>query len=438
MKKGTDIENLKNMLYKKTKLEDTFGVNMLAVADGRPETLGIVPLIRHHVNFQYELATRKYKTLLAKELDKKEIQEGLIKACDVIDLIIEILRGSKNVKDAKACLMTGDITNIHLKSKESEEKAARLRFTERQASAILEMRLYKLIGLEIEALMRDHDETLKHIAEYEDILSNRATMAKVIIKELERYKKEYAVPRKTAVENAAEAVFEEKKIEEMDVVFLMDRFGYAKTIDVAAYERNKEAADTENRYIIRCKNTDKICIFTNEGQMHLLKILDLPYGKFRDKGTPIDNLSNYNSSEEDLVYIAPMEEIRHKKLLFGTKTAMLKLVDGAEFDVAKRTTAATKLNEGDAVIFVHPVEENDHIVMQSGKDMFLRIEAATVPEKKKGAVGVRGMRLASGDLLTAIYLLGNEDDSISVQVKDKEVVLNRLHVANRDTKGVKR
>ena len=438
VKKGTDIENLKNMLYKKTKLEDTFGVNMLAVADGRPETLGIVPLIRHHVNFQYELATRKYKTLLAKELDKKEIQEGLIKACDVIDLIIEILRGSKNVKDAKACLMTGDITNIHLKSKESEEKAARLRFTERQASAILEMRLYKLIGLEIEALMKDHDETLKHIAEYEDILSNRATMAKVIIKELERYKKEYAVPRKTAVENAAEAVFEEKKIEEMDVVFLMDRFGYAKTIDVAAYERNKEAADTENRYIIRCKNTDKICIFTNKGQMHLLKILDLPYGKFRDKGTPIDNLSNYNSSEEDLVYIAPMEEIRHKKLLFGTKTAMLKLVDGAEFDVAKRTTAATKLNEGDAVIFVHPVEENDHIVMQSGKDMFLRIEAATVPEKKKGAVGVRGMRLASGDLLTAIYLLGNEDDSISVQVKDKEVVLNRLHVANRDTKGVKR
>lgn len=438
VKKGTDIENLKNMLYKKTKLEDTFGVNMLAVADGRPETLGIVPLIRHHVNFQYELATRKYKTLLAKELDKKEIQEGLIKACDVIDLIIEILRGSKNVKDAKACLMTGDITNIRLKSKESEEKAMQLRFTERQASAILEMRLYKLIGLEIEALMKDHDETLKHIAEYEDILSNRATMAKVIIKELERYKKEYAMPRRTAIENAAEAVFEEKKIEEMDVVFLMDRFGYAKTIDVGAYERNKEAADTENRYILRCKNTDKICIFTDRGQMHLLKVLDLPYGKFRDKGTPIDNLSNYNSSEENLVYIAPMADIRQKKLLFGTKTAMLKLVSGTEFDVAKRTTAATKLNEGDMVLFVHPVAESDHIVMQSAKDMFLRIEAGTIPEKKKGAVGVRGMRLASGDQLEAIYLLREEDEPVSVRIKDKEVVLNRLHVANRDTKGVKR
>ena len=116
---------------------------------------------------------------------------------------------------------------------------------------------------------------------------------------------------------------------------------------------------------------------------------------------------------------------------------MLKLVDGAEFDVAKRTTAATKLNEEDEVLFVHPVDQTDHIVMQSGKDMFLRIEAGTIPEKKKGAVGVRGMRLAQGDTLEAIYLL-KEGENKSVTVKDKEVVLSRLHVANRDTKGVKR
>ncbi|MCI5713418.1 MAG: DNA topoisomerase 4 subunit A [Lachnospiraceae bacterium] len=437
VKKGADIENLKNMLYKKTKLEDTFGVNMLAVADGRPETLGIVPLIRHHVNFQYELATRKYKTLLAKELDKKEIQEGLIGACDVIDLIIEILRGSTNIKDARACLTMGDVTNIHFKSKESENMAKELHFTERQATAILEMRLYKLIGLELEALKKEHEETLKNIAQYEDILSNRATMAKVIIKELERYKKEYGVARRTKIENAAEVVFEEKKIEEMDVVVLMDRFGYAKTIDVSTYERNKEAADTENRYLIFCKNTDKICLFTNKGQMHLVKVLDLPYGKFRDKGTPIDNVSNYNSSEEDLIYITSMEHIRNQKVLFGTRNAMIKLVDGAEFDVAKRTTAATKLSEEDELIFVQVMEETDHIVMQSKKDMFLRIEGNTVPEKKKGAIGVRGMRLAVGDALEAIYLL-KEGESVSVTVKDKEVALNRLHVANRDTKGVKR
>ena len=102
LKKGADVENLKNMLYKKTRLEDTFGVNMLAVADGRPETLGLKQIIEHHVDFQFELATRKYTTLLEREREKSEVQEGLIKACDVIDLIIEILRGSKSVKDAKS------------------------------------------------------------------------------------------------------------------------------------------------------------------------------------------------------------------------------------------------------------------------------------------------------------------------------------------------
>ncbi len=437
MRKGADAQNLINLLYKKTKLEDTFGVNMLAVADGRPETLGLVPIIRHHVNFQYELATRKYKTLLAKELDKKEIQEGLIKACDVIDLIIEILRGSANVKDARACLTSGITDNIKFKSAQSKKDAAQLRFTERQTTAILEMRLQKLIGLEIEALMREHEETLKNIAEYEDILSNRATMAKVIIKELEFYKKSYARERRTVIDNLEEVVVEEKKIEETDVVFLMDRFGYAKTIDTSLYERNKEAADTDHRYVMTCKNTDKICIFTNKGQMHLLKVLDLPYGKLRDKGTPIDNLSNYNSSEENIVYIMNLETVKKSRLVFGTKLSMLKTVDGSEFDVAKRTTAATKLKDGDEVLLVSIVNGEETLVMQSEKDFFLRIELSSVSEQKKAATGVRGMKLGAGDTLSHIYVLAQGANE-EVEVKGKKYDLNRLHIGNRDTKGTKK
>ncbi len=278
LKRGADVENLKNLLYKKTKLEDTFGVNMLAVADGKPETLGLIPIIQHHVKFQYEIHTRKYKTLLAKELDKKEIQEGLIRACNCIDLIIEILRGSKDVKQAKACLTSGMVDGIKFRTAASREEASHLNFTERQASAILEMRLYRLIGLEIEALTKEHEETLANIAFYEDVLTNRSSMAKVIMKELKAYRKEYSKERRTLVENAAEAVFVEKAIEEQDVVFLMDRFGYAKTIDTNIYDRNKEAADKDNRYVFTCKNTDKICIFTNLGDMHTIKVLDLPHG----------------------------------------------------------------------------------------------------------------------------------------------------------------
>ena len=437
LKKGADIEALENLLYKKTKLEDTFGVNMLAVADGRPETMGVVPIIRHHVKFQYEIATRKYQTLLAKEQDKKEIQEGLIRACNVIDLIIEILRGSRSIKDAKACLTDGNTDHITFKNPSSKIMAQQLNFTDRQAQAILEMRLYKLIGLEIEALMKEHDETLENIAKYEDILEHRSSMAKVIIKELTAFKKAYGKERKTVIDNLKEAVVAAKKIEEQDVVFLMDRFGYAKIVDTSVYERNKEAANAEYRHIFTCKNTDKICIFTDKGQMHLLKVLDLPYGKFRDKGTPIDNLCNYDSKEENVVYLAGLEHVSSHRMLFGTKYAMIEVVDGMEFVVAKKTTAATKLGEEDEVLTVCPLEENDTLVMATKKDMFLRIDCAQIPQKKKGAVGVRGMKLAAGDELKSIHVL-HEGEEKEVEVKGKPVALHRLHVGNRDTKGVKK
>ena len=383
LKKGADVENLENMLYKKTRLEDTFGVNMLAVADGRPETLSLKQIIEHHVDFQFELSTRKYRTLLAKEQEKKEVQEGLIKACNVIDLIIEILRGSKNVKDAKACLIRGETENIQFKSKISKKMAAMLRFTERQATAILEMRLYRLIGLEIEALEREHEQTLKNIARYEDLLNNYDSMAELIMSELDEIKKNYGRKRRTKVENAEEAVFEEKKIEEQEVVFLMDRFGYARTVDPSVYERNKEAADQENKYIVHCLNTGKICMFTDTGKMHQVKVLDLPYGRFRDKGTPIDNVSNYDSTEEQIVYICDGEQLRYAKLLFATRQGMIKKVEGSEFLVSKRTIVATKLQDEDALIGVWLVTEGQQAVLRTKGGYFLRFAADDIPQKKK-------------------------------------------------------
>lgn len=436
LKKGADVENLTNMLYKKTRLEDTFGVNMLAVANGRPETMGLKQIIEHHVDFQFELATRKYKTLLKKEQDKKEIQEGLIKACDVIDLIIEILRGSQSVKDAKECLTKGVTENIKFKSSISRKMAAMLRFTERQATAILEMRLYRLIGLEIEALVKEHEETLKNIARYEDILNNYDSMAEVIIQDLDKIKEEFGRKRRTVIENGEEAVYEEKKIEEQEVIFLMDRFGYARTIDVSTYERNKEAADSENRIIISCKNTGKICLFTNTGKMHQIKVLDLPFGKFRDKGVPVDNVSNFDSTKEEAVYLCDAEQMRYAKLLFATKQGMVKKVDGAEFQVAKRTIAATKLQEDDQVASVQVITDNQNVVLQTREGYFLRFMAEEVSEKKKGAIGVRGIRLKKKDELEHVYLF-EEGTEAKAKYGEKEVTLNRLKMAKRDGNGTK-
>ena len=436
LKKDADVENLKNMLYKKTRLEDTFGVNMLAVADGRPETMGLKQIIEHHVDFQFELATRKYKTLLAKELDKKEIQEGLIKACDVIDLIIEILRGSKNIKDAKACLTNGITENIKFKTKISQKMASMLRFTERQAQAILDMRLYKLIGLEIEALQLEHETTLKNIARYEDILNNYDSMANVIVEELERVKKEYTRPRRTVIENAEEAVFEEKKIEEQEVVVLMDRFGYTRTVDVATYERNKDAANAENKQIVSCLNTGKLCMFTNTGKMHQVKVLDLPHGNFRSKGIPIDNVSNYNSAEEQIIYMCDENQMRIGKFLFTTKQGMVKIVDGSEFLVAKRTIAATKLGDGDELLSVQVINAKQSVVLQTESGYFLRFHSSDISEMKKTAVGVRGIKLQKNDVLEHAYLF-EEGKETKVLYKEKEISLNRLKAASRGGSGNK-
>ena len=436
LKKGADVENLKNMLYKKTRLEDTFGVNMLAVADGRPETLGLKKIIEHHVDFQFELATRKYQTLLAKEKEKSEVQEGLIKACDVIDLIIEILRGSSSVKDARACLVNGVTDNIRFKSNISKKMAALLRFTDRQATAILEMRLYRLIGLEIEALRAEHEQTLKNIARYEDILNNYDSMAGVIMEELDAFKKEYARKRRTVIENAEEAVFEEKKIEEQEVVFLMDRFGYAKTVDTSVYERNREAADSENNYVVHCMNTGRLCIFTDTGRMHQVKVMDVPYGRFRDKGTPIDNVSNYSTSDEQIVMVCDAEQMRFAYLLFATAQGMIKKVEGTEFQVTKRTIAATKLQEGDSVIAVKVVTDVQNTVLQTRNGYFLRFPAADIPVKKKAAVGVRGIRLQKKDELEHVYLFEEGTES-KIRYGEKEVTLNRLKLAKRDGTGTK-
>ena len=436
LRKDADPENFVNMLYKKTRLEDTFGVNMLAIANGRPETMGLKQIIKSNVDFQFEVATRKYTNLLAKEMERKEIQEGLIKACNVIDLVIEILRGSKDRAMAKACLVEGKVDGIKFKSKESKIMAAQLMFTEKQANAILEMRLYKLIGLELEALINEHEETLANIYRYEDILDRRDSMAQVIMNELDGFKKEYSHPRKTVIENGQEAVYKEKELEEMDVVFLMDRFGYAKTIDLSTYERNKEAADAENKYVFTCKNTGRICLFTNTGQMHTVKVLDLPYGKFRDKGVPIDNVSNFSQAKEELVYITSQKELNLCQVIFVTAESMLKVVDGGEFDVTKRTVAATKLAEGDTLVSVTALTDQRNIVMQTKGGFFLRFAVDEIPEKKKGAIGVRGMKLSDGDLVENVYYTKNAVET-TIEYKGKELVLNNLKLGKRDSKGTK-
>ena len=443
LRRNADVERLENLLYKKTRLEDTFGVNMLAIANGRPELLSLKDIISYHTRFHYEVLTRKYETLLKKELEQKEIKEGLIKASDMIDLIIEILRGSKSLKDAKSCLIHGETDNITFKTQKSKKEASKLCFTEKQASAILEMRLYRLIGLEIMALQEEYAEILKKIDKYQDILEHPASMKKVMKKDLEKIKKIYGFERKTELTNAKAAVVKVLPIEEKEVVFVMDRFGYSKILDKSTYERNEETVLKEYRHIVHCMNTDKVCVFTDTGVMHQIKVQDIPSGRLRDKGTPLDNIGNYDSRNEQILLIAPDRALKESSLLFVTAASMVKLVDGAEFIVQKKTVAATKLAEGDTLTAVRIVSAkesitNAQIIMQSEEGYFLRFPLEEVTRKKKGAIGIRGMKLQEQDHVKHIYLTGvEEEDTPSIIYKEKELVFSKIRLMGRDGKGVK-
>ena len=443
LRRNADVERLENLLYKKTRLEDTFGVNMLAIANGRPELLSLKDIISYHTRFHYEVLTRKYETLLKKELEQKEIKEGLIKASDMIDLIIEILRGSKSLKDAKSCLIHGETDNITFKTQKSKKEASKLCFTEKQASAILEMRLYRLIGLEIMALQEEYAEILKKIDKYQDILEHPASMKKVMKKDLEKIKKIYGFERKTELTNAKAAVVKALPIEEKEVVFVMDRFGYSKILDKSTYERNEGTVLKEYRHIVHCMNTDKVCVFTDTGVMHQIKVQDIPSGRLRDKGTPLDNIGNYDSRNEQILLIAPDRALKESSLLFVTAASMVKLVDGAEFIVQKKTVAATKLAEGDTLTAVRIVSAkesitNAQIIMQSEEGYFLRFPLEEVTRKKKGAIGIRGMKLQEQDHVKHIYLTGvEEEDNPSIIYKEKELVFSKIRLMGRDGKGVK-
>ena len=437
LRKDADIDRIKNILYKKTKLEDTFGINMLAIADGRPETLNLKGILRNFLEFQYQNTERKYNVLLEKELEKKEIQEGLISACDCIDLIIAILRGSKSLKDAKACLISGDVSNIHFRMPGFEEEAKKLHFTERQASAILEMRLYKLIGLEILALEKEHKETLKRIESYKKILGSRGVMNRVIKDDLAAIRKEFAVPRRTRIEDGPEAVYVENAVPVQEVVFVMDRFGYCKLLDKSTYERNQETVDTEQVYVKRCLNTDKICLFTASGTLHQIKALDIPSGKLRDKGVPIENLSKYDGREDRICLLTCAQELKGRKLVFATKLAMVKQVPGEEFETNNRMVAATKLQEGDEVLSVALVEEQTAtVVLQTTGGYFLRFPLEDISVLKKASRGVRGIKLSKNEELEQLYLLG--DEPYAITYKDREINLSGMRITKRDAKGTKK
>ena len=436
LKNNADIERIKNILYKKTKLEDSFPVNMLAIAKGRPETLSLKRILEEYLSFQEERLHSKFGKLLEKEEKKRDIEEGLNHAVDVIDAIIALLRGAKSQKEAKIALMEGDSSVLQLKDRDLVflKDIEQFSFTEVQAQAILDMRLSKLIGLEILSLQKSHRETLKNIKNYKAILSSKTVLYRHLAPDLPELRAEFGRERKTAIDNLEEAVYDENAIVETELFFVQDRFGYGKLLEPQVYQRNKEAVIAEYPFVVSCKNTDRLLFFTSEGNLHQVKVLDYPIAKFKDKGIPLDNLSRFSSDKEQVLSVFAKKDLMGEKLLFVTKNAFGKQVEGKEFDTQNRLVQATKLVE-DSLLSVRTVKEGEELVLESEDAYFLRFSLSEIPMQKKTARGVSLMSLRKGDGLKAVYLLSEQSE---VQREDKSIALSRLKQGKRGGKGTKR
>lgn len=444
VKKGRDIDNLLNGLYKKSQMEDTYGVNLLAIrptenGTGQPKVFNLKSLIEEFVLFQEDLYTREYQFLLEKAKKRLEIVEGLMKATDVIDLIIEILRGSSSVKQAKTCLIEGITEGIKFKSKASEKEAATLSFTENQADAILAMQLSKLIGLEILKLHEENDTLIANIAEYEKVLSDSKELYKVIKGRLREFKKIFNSPRRTSLmDTVAKAYVEKVVIEDLYVCF--DRFGYTKAIDAAAFGRASEETKKDFSFVLKIKNTDKLCIFTDKGNMHQVKMEKVPRCKMKDKGTLIHSLCKMENDEEGLLYVS-FEELFESILLFVTKNGYIKLVSGAEFETGRQMIAATKLDADDEVVGVIMLSASDvltgtkKVILLTKDGLSLGFPLSEVSELKKTSRGVKGITLEKED--TVVFATVVHPAAETFEYEGKTLNARRVRNRKRAAKGQK-
>jgi len=438
VKKDRNIENLLNGLYQKTALEDTYGVNLLAVKDQKPVTFTLKGLISEFVTFQEELYTKEYEHLLKKAYERLEITQGLIKATDVIDLIIEILRGSSSLKQARDCLVKGTTQNIKFKTKKSEKEAAKLGFSEKQAEAVLAMQLSKLIGLEVLKLQQEKNNLVANINEYKKILGDINELHKVIKKRLKAYKKQFGRPRRTVLDNIGNTKYVEE-IREETVYITIDRFGYCKSLDETSYSRLSPETLGEYQHIIPIKNTDRLCVFSSAGQMYQIKALSIPKVKSRDKGVLIQSLCKIG--KEDVITYIALEDLINSQLLFVTKAGYVKLVPGIEFETNRSAIAASKLGEGDEVVCAEPIttdkalENNCNVFMATKKGLCLVFPLNQVNELKKISKGLKGITLEKEDSVVSSGVTAPGETGI--ELNGRHYNLQKIKIKKRGDRPAK-
>lgn len=402
VKAGYDPEKILTVLYKYSELQTSFGINMVAIADGKPKQMGLLDIIRYYINYQIDVIVRRTKFDLDAAKERMHILQGLYVAIRNIDEVVAIIKKSANTQEAKTTLRE------------------RFDLSEKQAQAILDMRLARLTNLEVYKIEQEMKELAQLIEKLTAILNSKRLQQQTLINELLEIKSKYKMERATKIvkefdELDVQQILQENKPVEETVVML-SRAGTIKRLspkqfDSAVKGYTPTISENEIHFNILSTQTDKTLIgFTNKGNACRINVEDLKEYKWRDKGATLRSICKELDIDENFVALFPLTEQTSKMpLLFITKSGMLKLSELGEYDIQKQKFTAIKLKDVDQVLSVSKFEKEKNILLVSESGMVLLCENSDIPMQGRNSQGVKGMIINDSDQISFASQVSDTD-----------------------------
>jgi len=432
LKRDANANVVLNKLYKHTQLEDTFGIITLAIVDGEPKVLTLKEVLTHYLNHQKDIIVRRTKFDLNKAEDRAHILEGLKIALDNLDEVIRLIRGSENTQIAKTGLME------------------RFSLSEKQAQAILDMRLQKLTGLEIEKVEEEYGELLKLINHFKEILANERLVLNIIKDELIEIKEKYSDKRRTEITRAIGEINIEDMIDEEDVVITLTHFGYIKRLPADTYKSQKRGGKgiaalttreedfVEN--LITSSSHDYLLFFTNFGRVYKLNVYEIPEARRQAKGTAIVNLIPLSPNETIAATIPVSRECSSKYLILATKKGIVKKTQLCQFENTRKSgLIAISIREDDELIKVKLTDESQDVILVTSQGMSIRFKETDVRDMGRSAMGVKGVNLSPKDHVVSMEIVEEDKDLLVISEKGfgKRTDLSEYRLQSRGGKGIK-
>ncbi len=431
VKKGESGEVILNRLYKFTALESSFGINMVAIVGGRPKILPIIEVLHEFIAHRIDVVTRRTKFLLNKAEERMHIVEGLRIAVENIDEVIKIIKSSKDTPDAKASLIK------------------RFDFSDRQAQAILDMRLAKLTGLEIDKLNDEYEKLKKEIEGYIELLNSKVKMMALIREELEEIKDKFGDERRTEVEEAYGEFDEESLIPNDETVVTISHGGYIKRTLLSSFAAQKRGGKGKSgsatkvddfvERIIYTTNHSQILMFTNKGKVHNLKVYHIPEQARDSKGRHISNLLSLDEGEKIASFLTVAEKDDSQSIFFATKQGVVKRSKVTEFKSGRSGIIALGLREGDEIVGTLLTHDDDSIFIATRQGKTIQFEATAVRTMGRTATGVRGITLGSLDEVVSLEIIKTDSQILTVTTLGygKCTEVGEYRVQSRAGKGLK-